>query len=158
MITNVLLIFVIILMVFEYILITGQQKKLKQLKRRYDRLLRGLSKDINIEDAINELHIKNQNIDHRIDQILRDIQKERAGTMDAFVKNAFIQYSAFDTDRTKQSFSLCMLDNKENGFVLTNIYSENGANLFAKKINRGKFEKKASPEEQKVLQLAKHNG
>ena len=67
-----------------------------------------------------------------------------------------IRYKAFENSGGDQSFSLALLDKKDNGFVITSIYNEGNSSMYGKEIKEGKSEHRLSEEELKVLENAKN--
>ena len=55
------------------------------------------------------------------------------------------------------SFSLVLLDENDNGFILNTIHSSEGCYSYTKDIANGSCDISLSPEEQKAIELAKSN-
>ncbi len=73
----------------------------------------------------------------------------------AFQKMGLVKYDAFDEMGGKLSYSLCLLNDKDNGFLITSIYTRDGCNSFIKEIIRGESYVILSEEERKALAYAK---
>ncbi len=69
----------------------------------------------------------------------------------AFQKSYLYRYNAFEDVTGESSFSLVLLDEYRNGFILTSIYSRANTTTFAKEIRSGEPVQKLSPEEMKAL-------
>lgn len=72
----------------------------------------------------------------------------------AYQKMGLVRYNAFDDLVGEHSFSLVMLDEHRNGFVLTSIYARQASNTFAKTIKNGECLQNLSPEEEEALAQA----
>ena len=72
----------------------------------------------------------------------------------AYQKMGLVRYNAFDDLVGELSFSLVMLDEHRNGFVLTSIYARQASNSFAKVIKNGECPQSLSPEEEEALAQA----
>lgn len=72
----------------------------------------------------------------------------------AFQKMGLIKYDAFSEMGGKLSYSLCLLNDKDNGFVLTSIHSREGCHSYIKEIIRGESYVILSAEERKALESA----
>jgi len=57
-----------------------------------------------------------------------------------------------------QSFSLALLDEENNGVVITSLYSKGGNRIYAKPIIQEKSEYYLSKEEIEAIQKAQKNG
>ena len=73
----------------------------------------------------------------------------------AYQKMGLVKYDAFEEQGGKLSFSLCLLNDKDNGFLMTSIYTRDGCNSFIKEIIRGESYVILSDEERKALAYAK---
>ncbi len=73
----------------------------------------------------------------------------------AYQKVALLKYDAFQEVRGNLSFSICMLDGNEDGFILTSIHSNReGCYLYVKEIIKGAAFVLLSKEEKQVLEDA----
>lgn len=61
------------------------------------------------------------------------------------------RYNAFEDLTGEQSFSLVLLDEHHNGFIITSIYSRRGSSIFSKNIKEGAPVQSLSPEEKQAL-------
>jgi hypothetical protein len=68
---------------------------------------------------------------------------------------ALLKYNAYDNVGGNQSFSLAILDENGNGMVLSNLYSRERSNVFAKPIGNFSSEIELTTEEQSVLKQAR---
>lgn len=71
----------------------------------------------------------------------------------ALQKVSIYKYNAFDNLAGEQSFSIAMLDNLNNGVILTSIYGRQQTTTFAKQVEGGKPVQAISPEEAKALEM-----
>lgn len=72
----------------------------------------------------------------------------------AFQKIGIIKYDAFSEMGGKLSYSLCLLNDLDNGFIITSIRSRDGSNSYIKEIIRGESYVILSKEERKALEAA----
>lgn len=70
-------------------------------------------------------------------------------------KIGFIRYNPFGDVGGNQSFSLCLLNAQNNGFILSSIHSREGTRVYAKTVSGGVSEYNLSEEEKKVIEKAK---
>ncbi len=67
---------------------------------------------------------------------------------------SMVRFSAFNQIGAHQSFSLCWLNKRASGYILTNIYSQAGSRFYLKEVVKGKEMVPLSPEEKESLTKA----
>lgn len=66
-----------------------------------------------------------------------------------------VTYRAFENGGRKLSFSLAVLDAKQNGWVLSSLYmGAEGSSVYLKSIEAGNSDERLTPEEEQALQQA----
>ncbi len=86
---------------------------------------------------------------------LMAVQRQIQLTQDQCVqKIGFVKYNAFDNIGSNLSFSLTVLDGKNNGYCLSSVYGRNESRIFAKPIIQGKCMYSLSMEEMESLESA----
>jgi hypothetical protein len=71
-----------------------------------------------------------------------------------FKRIGLVRYDAFDGIAGQQSYSLCLLDENRNGFVLSNLVGRDFARSYAIEISGGEAPRKLGDEEGRALELA----
>lgn len=84
-----------------------------------------------------------------------EVKMVRKMAEDGLHKVGFIRYNPFGDVGGNQSFSLCLLDSTENGFVISSIHSREGTRVYSKKISKGESDYNLSEEEIKAIEIAK---
>lgn len=143
---------VLVLLLILYIVVFA---KYSVLNKRYKRFMSGenaksLEEVIakRLED-IQELKEDRKNIFGRLDVLERK-------SLFAYQKVALLKYDAFEEMGGKLSFTLCMLDGNEDGFLLTSMHSNReGCYTYVKEIIRGEAFVLLSKEEKQTLEEAK---
>lgn len=69
-------------------------------------------------------------------------------------KVGFSRFNPFQDTGGDNSFTLALLDNEDNGVIISSLYMRGGTRLYAKQIERGTPKHPLSDEEQKVLEEA----
>ncbi|MBC8586725.1 DUF4446 family protein [Paratissierella segnis] len=133
-----------ILILFILLLIT--QSKIKKSKEKYNSFMRGLT-GVNIEDLLIHIDKDIRDMERDINLIENSISSFDAKLAFAIQKIGFIRYNAFDGIGSELSFSIALLDNFQNGFVLTSIYGRETSISFAKPIKNGESNIPLSAEE-----------
>jgi hypothetical protein len=74
-------------------------------------------------------------------------------------KVGFIRYNPFSDTGGDQSFCFCLLDDKNNGLILTSLHSREQTRLYAKMVKGGQVDNlDLSKEEAEVLKMAMKPG
>ena len=142
------------IVIFEYILILDLHNKQKRQKRRYDRLLRGIGDEVELEEVLLALNKSINEVEKKLNIVEDDLVEQNDKTIESFTKTGIFHYNAYEGQRGNLSFSLCLLDNFNNGIVLTSLYGQEGSNIFLKEVKRGQIMQNASPEEVESVELA----
>ena len=86
----------------------------------------------------------------------KKMEKNEASLQCSFQKIGLVKYDAFKEMGGKLSFSLCLLDNNDNGFLITSMHStREGCYTYAKEIIKGESYVVLAEEERKALEQAK---
>lgn len=130
-------------------------KKFHRFEKNYIRFMRG-SDGETLEDAILAKFMEIDEIREIAKKNTSDISAITESLKFAYQKFSIIKYDAFKEMGGKLSFSLCMLTDNNDGFVLTSVHSSNeGCYSYIKEIIKGESYVLLSEEEKKVLQQAK---
>ena len=84
----------------------------------------------------------------------RDIDTLKETILKVYQKFGMEKYDAFNEMGGKLSFSLAMLDQRNNGFLLTTVHNTGSSYTYVKEIVDGKSEINLSEEEAKALDKA----
>lgn len=74
----------------------------------------------------------------------------------AYQKIGIVKYDAFKEMGGKLSFSLCLLDDENNGFILTSMHTREGCYTYVKEIIKGESFVVLAAEERRALEEAKN--
>jgi hypothetical protein len=91
----------------------------------------------------------------RIEDTLAYVRRLRSQARNAVQGVGFQRYDAFDDIRGNQSYSLCLLNAKQDGLILTSIAGRADSRGYAKPVQQGKCDLAMSEEEVEVLAAAK---
>ena len=72
----------------------------------------------------------------------------------AFQKVGIVKYDAFQQMGGKLSFSLALLDQNNDGFILNSVHSSEGCYSYTKEIKNGECAISLGSEEEKALDIA----
>lgn len=142
-----------VLIIILLIMVIMLFSSLGKLENRYRKFMRGTDGK-NIEEVIIKYLDK---IDEANDKT--EYMNEKYKDLDARIKGcvqkvSMVRYRAFEDVGSDLSFSIAMLDDNNDGVIVTGIYGRNDSTTYAKPIDKGLSRYELSDEEQKVLQDA----
>lgn len=130
--------------------------QMSQLKKKYKIFMSGknarnlektLIERLNQVDTLLEANEKNE----------KDIQKIFSNLKFTFQKVGLVKYDAFNEMGGKLSFSLALLNEKDDGFVMNAVHSREGCYTYVKEIIAGNSIIVLSSEEKEALEMAKQS-
>lgn len=123
------------------------------LKKRYNKFLEGKDAQ-SLEDTliarleqVDELIASNNENERNIE----DINRKMLLTIDKF---GLVRYDALDELGGKLSYALCLLDDKDNGFIINNMHGRDGSYSYIKEVINKNTVANLSDEEKEALNKA----
>jgi len=104
----------------------------------------------NLKDVLSILEKLKGNID-KISQELAELKKNNKKNLQ---KVGMVRFNPFKEGGGDQSFSIAILDDSDNGFVITSLYSNANNRVYAKPIANGVSSYSLSQEEKEVINKA----
>ena len=150
-------IFYIILMLFTVavlvVLFIVQMNKYKKLEHRFRAFMTGAD-GASLEEDMAVLFsdvrkLKEHDLIHK-----NDIVEMKRLLLNCFQKVGIVKYDAFREMGGQLSFSIAMLDQKDNGFVMNSVHSASSSYVYTKEIENGRSAIELSDEEKEALQIA----
>lgn len=147
---GIILICLLLFILFQYILL---RSKMNRLYRKYKRFMNGEDGGTLENRLTNEL-LELREMVNTSRGMLR--QQELLATMQlsSFQKTGLVRYDAFDDNGDKLSFSLTLLDGRNNGFVLSSLAGQEGCRIYIKRILNGSANESLSSEEAESINIA----
>lgn len=143
----------LLLLIVVIILLILQMKKTTKLKERLDKFL--LGKDgKSLEKEIVELFEDNKFLKSNTEKNKRDIRTLYKNMESAYQKMGLVKYDAFNQMGGQLSFSLALLDENNNGFIINSVHSVEGCYSYTKEIKQGESTISLGEEEAKALAIA----
>lgn len=135
------------------ILLIVQICKTSRLKKRLDRFVVG--KDgRSLEQEIVGLCEDNKFLKNNAERNKKDIRELFKRMETAYQKMGLVKYDAFSQMGGQLSFSLALLDENNNGFIINSVHSTEGCYSYTKEIKNGKCSISLGAEEAEALALA----
>lgn len=88
--------------------------------------------------------------------LIKEIERIDSRLRKPLQKYVVKQYNPFAEIGGQHSFSVCMLDEDDNGFVLTNLHTRDRTRVYVKPVAAGVTKLELSKEEEKALKEAKN--
>lgn len=129
--------------------------KLSKLNKKYKEFMVRLGNGTNIEDILRKYISKVDQVDSDNKEIMEFCNNINNNMQKCFQKIGIVRYNAYQDVGSDLSFTLAILDNKNNGVVLNGIYSRDMSNIYAKPIINGESKYTLSEEEKEALKIAK---
>ena len=148
-----LLIGMIVIMLILLILLIVQITKVSKLKKRLDKFV--LGKDgASLEQDIIGLFEDNKFLKNNTEKNKKDIRTLYKRMETAYQKMGLVKYDAFNQMGGQLSFSLALLDENNNGFIINSVHSTEGCYSYTKEIKNGECALSLGKEEEEALQIA----
>lgn len=136
----------IIIMIVQYI-------KFKNLHRRYRSMLNG-STGTDLEKLLDEHHHLMNTIIHDHEQLTTDVATLQQIQKLAIQKVSIHRFSAFSDVGGDMSYAIALLNQDNNGFILSSIFSRQEHCTYVKPVHNGTSSYALTDEETKVLREA----
>lgn len=149
----IIIVFLIILMIIFLVQLGKQQNEIKQLKKRYATLTRGMEGQ-DYSELLEKLTLECTGNTEQIKYLLTDVKSLMQRQKANLNRVAMMHYNAFDFTYGELSFSLVVLDDVGSGFIFTNIHNRDDARCYCKRIIGGESKHPLSEEEKEVLEYA----
>jgi len=129
------------------------QWRFLQLQKQYGEFLQGADAK-KIEELIKSYSGDVKDSLQKLDELAGFTAKLHTQAQFAISKQALIRFNPFGDTGGDQSFVLAVLDNHNNGVILSSIHARTGTRMYAKEITNGLSKYNLSDEETVALQKA----
>lgn len=124
------------------------------LKEKEELLKKARNK--NLESLLEESLDKTEKAGQEIKKIHQALDELGKIALVSITKVATIRYNPFQDTGGDQSFSMALLNAKNNGIVLSSLHGREGTRVYCKPIEEGKSEYHLTEEEVKVIAQAQN--
>jgi len=146
-------IFLVVAVVVLFIICIILLKAIGESEDKYRKFTRGVNGK-NIEELVTSYFDKVDEVKKSTDIVKDKYEGLERKIQVCFQKTSMLRYRAFENVGSDLSFSISLLDNNNDGFILTGIYGRNESTTYAKPIEKGLSRYDLSEEEIEVLQKA----
>ncbi|PWM79811.1 MAG: DUF4446 domain-containing protein [Phascolarctobacterium sp.] len=150
---NYLLVIVVVmlaLLIKLFLTCKSQKKELQELKAKYDFFTQGDDKnwDEILTKTLTEVRAAKADL-QKLEQQQQAMREQMKGCVQ---KVKLMRYNAFTDTGSNLSYSLAVLDENNNGVVLSSLYGREDNRSYAKPVENGKSTYQLSDEEKEVLE------
>lgn len=145
----VLVIFFLIFLLWNILL----EIRLKKEKERTTNFFKG-KKAESLEAVISELFKKQKNTEDKVNKALNKIKELDKVALHSVQKVGIVRFNPFSDIGSNQSFVIALLDQKDDGVVISSLHAKEGTRIYAKPIKNGESEYPLSKEEEEALRKA----
>ena len=107
-----------------------------------------------IRNQFDQLQVSLEELKRREEILKKTIRDFQIEGLKHIQKVKVIRYNPYADTGGSMSFSVVILDGKDNGFILTSLHTRSGTRIYTKEILEGKSELSLSKEEGEVLKMA----
>lgn len=142
-----------VIMIVVLIVLLMTISKVKKMKYRLNKLVKGKD-SLSLEDEINELIEDNRYLKENTENNKKAISNLYRKLESAYQKIGLVKYDAFNQMGGQLSFSLALLDENNNGFIINSVHSTEGCYSYTKEIKNGISALSLGKEEEEALAIA----
>jgi hypothetical protein len=125
-------------------------KQLQQARHHYQMLLTDANQG-NLEQILNRLFGRLDQLGSNVNQLGSMQQNMRTQLTTTMQKLAVIRFNPFEDTGGDQSFAIALLDEHDNGVVLSSLHARESTRVYAKPVQGGKSTFTLADEEKEVL-------
>lgn len=142
-----------VVLLLAFILLIVNMAKTKKLRKKYESFMIGKNGE-SLEDTLVKRIQQVEGLLVSVDENKEHIQQIFDTLKDTFQKVGMVKYDAFDEMGGKLSFSLALLNQKNDGFIINAMHSREGCYTYIKEIVDGNSIIVLAEEEKNALELA----
>ena len=149
----IFIIVLLVLLIVNIVLLVVFIVKNVKLNNRMNSFM--LGKDASsLEEEITDLFAINKNIVEKVRENRKDIKKIYRKFTKAIQKVGIVKYDAYQQMGGDLSFSMALLDEENNGFIMNSVHSTEGCYTYTKEVRDGKCDLELGNEERIALEKA----
>lgn len=144
-----------VVLVIVIIWISGLSIWIWRLMRHYGRLTEGTTKT-SLKEVLEEILAGQRNVKAEVAKIEETLARLTADGQWHVQRVGMVRFNPFADTGGAQSFTLALLDGKDNGIVMTSLYGRTGSRWYVKEVKEGKGkELELSNEEAAAIKAAR---
>lgn len=128
--------------------------KINKLNKKYKTFINKLGNGNNIEEDLENYMYRVERVEKQNAELAGNCKDLNDELSKCIKKIGMVRYNAFKDTGSDLSFTLALLNEKNDGVVLNGIYSREMSNIYAKPIKDGKSTYTTSVEENEAIEKA----
>lgn len=141
-----------VLVLILIIIITVNAVKMNKLKKRFEKFMS--KEDVNLEELLVQYTKKLNVLLQNEEEMQTSIEHMEKVIKDCIQKVGVVRYQAIQNMGADLSYTIALLNEKDDGVVLNGIYGRDGCYTYAKPIKEGKSSYNLSEEEEQAIEKA----
>ncbi|OIP97835.1 hypothetical protein AUK40_02450 [Candidatus Wirthbacteria bacterium CG2_30_54_11] len=136
--------------------VLGVLKTWQQI-RAWNRIIEHLGEGVqgeNLGHRLDRLFVKLDQVSFNFNQMGQLQQELREKMRFGVQKKAIVRFNPFEDTGGDQSFALALLDENDDGVVLSSLHARDATRVYAKPVEKGKSRYQLTDEEKQVLSTA----
>jgi len=150
---GIVVLILMVLVLIAIIMVIFLMIKMKRLNKKLDSFMSGRN-GASLEKNIFTLYEDNKMLKEHMMKHRKDIQTLYKKHEKAFQKMGLVKYDAFHQMGGMLSFSLALLDENNDGFIINSVHSTDGCYSYTKRITAGECKLALGKEEEEALAKA----
>ncbi|WP_018754116.1 DUF4446 family protein [Paenibacillus sanguinis] len=130
-----------------------QGSKLRKMRRKYELMMEGTGIE-HLEDVLIDLKMQQGKMEDVQEELIRKLTTVQAKLPLQKGNIGIKRYNAFGETGNDLSFSIAIVNELQDGVVITGIYNRDGSFVYAKGLEHGESTHALSPEEREAIALA----
>ena len=143
----------VILLMFIMLIVT--MAKNSSTRKKYKKFMAG-ENGKNLEKAILDKFSTVDVLEADVHELSERVEDVSGKLVSSYQKIGLVKYDAFKQMGGQLSYSLALLDEGNNGFIINSVHSTDGCYSYTKEIKNGECEISLGEEEQQALSIAMH--
>jgi N-methylhydantoinase A/oxoprolinase/acetone carboxylase beta subunit len=95
-------------------------------------------------------------LEKRVEELEEELKKVKEKNKFSIQKIGLVRFNPFKEMGGNQSFSLALLDENDDGIVITSLFTQETNRVYGKPVSKGKSEFLLTDEEKEAIKLAKY--
>lgn len=139
------------------IIVVVQSVKLGRLRKRYERMMSGAGIE-DLESLLLNLKMQTDSVEDEQEKQRRAMTLIEQRQRMAKTKLGMKRYNAFSDQGSDLSFSFALMDDLDNGIIVSGLHNRDSSYVYAKPLEQGSSKYALSPEEKEAVELARREG
>ncbi|MCQ4087764.1 DUF4446 family protein [Saccharibacillus sp. JS10] len=153
----VILSVVTVLVLFLLLIVLIQSVKISRMRKRYERMMAGAGVE-DLESLLLNLKTQTDSVEDEQEKQRRSLMMIEQRQRMSKSKLGMKRYNAFSDQGSDLSFSVALLDELDNGIVISGLHNRDSSYVYAKPLEQGSSKYALSPEEKEAIELARLEG